>query len=140
MITNLRVVRAGLVPRRPIRSAEDAYRVLSPLARGLDREHFWRLDLDSRRRLLGCELVSVGSLDMSIVHPREVFKGAFLNNAHSVMVAHNHPSQDLQPSLADRKLTRQLLLVGCLFQVELVDHLILADDGYFSFKKAGLLG
>lgn len=140
MITCLRVVRSGSHPRRFIRTAEDAYQVLRPLARGLDREHFWRLDLDSRRRLIGCELVSVGSLDASIVHPREVFKGALLNNAHSVIVGHNHPSQDLRPSRADRQSTRQLLLVGCLLQVELVDHLIVGDAGYFSFKKAGQLG
>lgn len=139
MMTSLRVVRAGLSPRAFIRTADDAYRVLYPLARGLDREHFWRLDLGSRRRLLGCELVSVGSLDMSVVHPREVFKGALLNNAHSVIVAHSHPSQDSRPSKADRQLTRQLLLAGFLLQVELVDHLIVTDDGYFSFKKARLL-
>lgn len=139
MITSLRVVRSGLPSRQLIRTAEDAYRVLNPLARGLDREHFWRLDLDSRRRLIACELVSVGSLDASIVHPREVFKGAFLNNAHSIMVAHNHPSQDARPSKADRQLTRQLLVAGFLLQVELVDHLILTDDGHFSFRKARLL-
>lgn len=136
MITSLRVVRSGLPPKRFIRSAEEAYEVLRPLARGLDREHFWRLDLDSRRRLIGCELVSVGSLDASIVHPREVFKGALLSNAHSIMVAHNHPSQDLRPSQADRRTTRQLLFVACMFQVDLVDHLIVGDDQYFSFKKA----
>jgi DNA repair protein RadC len=139
MITSLRVVRTGRRLGQIIRSAEDAYRVLCPLARGLDREHFWRLDLDSRRRLIGCELVSVGSLDASIVHPREVFKGALLNNAHSIMVAHNHPSQDLRPSQADRRTTRQLLFVACMLQVDIVDHLILGDDRYFSFKKAGLL-
>lgn len=139
MITSLRVVRSGFSSRERILSAKDAQRVLNPLARGLDREHFWRLDLDSRRRLIGCELVSIGCLDTSLVHPREVFKGALLNNAHSIIVAHNHPSQDLQPSAADRKITKQLLLVGCLMQVELVDHLVVGDDGYFSFKKARLL-
>lgn len=139
MITSLRVVRSGVPLRRFIRSAEDAYRVLCPLARGLDREHFWRLDLDSRRRLIGCELVSVGSLDASIVHPREVYKGALLNNAHSMMIAHNHPSQDLRPSLADRRTTRQLLFVACMLQVDLIDHLIVGDDSFFSFKKARLL-
>jgi DNA repair protein RadC len=139
MITSLRVVRTGRRPEQPIRSAEDAYRVLRPLARGLDREHFWRLDLDSRRRLIGCELVSIGSLDASIVHPREVFKGALLNNAHSIMIAHNHPSRDLRPSQADRRTTKQLLFVAYMLQVDLVDHLIVDDDGYFSFKKAGLL-
>lgn len=140
MMTSLRVVRSGLLSRRFIRSAEDAYRVLRPLAQGLDREHFWRLDLNSRDRLLGCELVSVGSIDATITHPREVFKGALLNNACKVLVAHNHPSQDLRPSHADRRTTRQLLLVGCLLQVDLVDHLIVGDDGYFSFRKARLLG
>jgi DNA repair protein RadC len=139
MMTSLRVVRTGLPPRALVRTADDAYRILCPLARGLDREHFWRLDLDSRRRLIGCELVSIGSLDMSVVHPREVFKGALLNNAHSIMVGHNHPSQDLRPSQADRRTTRQLLFVACMLQVDLVDHLILGDDRYFSFKEAGLL-
>ena len=138
-MTSLRVVRSGPPSRRFIRSAEDAYHVLCPLARGLDREHFWRLDLDSRRRMIGCELISVGSLDASIVAPREVYKGALLNNAHSVMIAHNHPSQDLRPSRADRRTTRQLLFVACMLQMDLVDHLILGDDRYFSFKKAGLL-
>lgn len=139
MITSLRVVRTGRRSGQLIRTAEDAYRVLCPLSRGLDREHFWRLDLDSRRRLIGCELVSIGSIDASIVHPREVFKGALLNNAHSVMVAHNHPSQDLRPSKADRQTTRQLLFVACMLQVDLIDHLIVGDEGYFSFKKARLL-
>ncbi|MDX2152092.1 MAG: JAB domain-containing protein [Bryobacteraceae bacterium] len=140
MRTTLRVVRTGLLPRVRVRSAADAFRVLAPLARGLDREHFWRLDLDSRGGLLGCELVSVGSLDASIVHPREVFKGALLNNAARVMVAHNHPSLDLRPSGADRQVTKQLVFAGFLLGVELADHLIVAEDRYFSFRKAGLLG
>lgn len=139
MMTSLRLVRSGLLPRTRISSATDAYRVLRPLAYGLDREHFWRLDLDSRDHLLGCELVSVGSLDMSIVHPREVFKGALLNNAARVMVAHNHPSQVAKPSHADRTLTQQLTLAGWILQVELVDHLVVTDDAFFSFKRARLL-
>ncbi len=139
MMTSLRVVRSGLLPREFIKSADDAYRVLRPLAYGLDREHFWRLDLDSRDRLLGCELVSVGTVDLAIAHPREVFKGALLANAVKIMVAHCHPSQDARPSRADQRTTKQLLLAGCLLQVELVDHLILTDESYFSFKKARLL-
>jgi DNA repair protein RadC len=138
-MTSLRIVRAGLLPRRFVRSAEDAYRVLRPLAQGLDREHFWRLDLNSRDLLLGCELVSVGTLTASFAEPREVFKGALLSNACKVIVAHSHPSGDSRPSQSDRRVTGQLILAGCLLQVELVDHLILTDDGYFSFKKARLL-
>lgn len=139
MRTSLRVVRLGLLPRRRVLTARDAFQVLAPHARGLDRECFWRLDLDSRRGLLGCELVSMGSLDASIVHPREVFKGALLNNACKVMVAHNHPSLDPRPSGADRQLTKQLALAGFLLGVELVDHLVLAEDRYFSFRQARLL-
>ena len=139
MMTSLRIVRAGLLPRRFVRSAEDAYRVLRPLAQGLDREHFWRLDLNSRDLLLGCELVSVGTLTASFAEPREVFKGALLSNACKVIVAHSHPSGDSRPSRSDRRVTGQLILAGCLLQVELVDHLILTDDGYFSFKKEKLI-
>lgn len=139
MITSLRLVRTGVVPRTRIKSAEDACGVLRPLAYGLDREHFWRLDLDSRGGLLGCEVVSIGSLDASIVHAREVFKGAFLNNAHHIMVAHNHPSQNPEPSKNDRLLTARLFLVGELVDVELRDHLILTDNRYYSFKDARLL-
>lgn len=139
MRTTLRVVRLGLLPRRCILTTRDALQVLAPQARGLDREHFWRLDLDSRRGLLGCELVSIGTLDASLVHPREVFKGALLNNACKVIVAHNHPSLDPLPSGADRQLTKQLALAGLLLGVELVDHLVLAEERFFSFKQARLL-
>ncbi|MDE2489530.1 MAG: DNA repair protein RadC [Elusimicrobia bacterium] len=139
MMTSLRVVRTGLRSRRLIRTAEDACRVLQPLAHGLDREHFWRLDLDARDRLIACELVSIGSLDTSIAHPREVFKGALLNNACSVVVAHNHPSQDPRPSRADRQVTMQLLLAGHLLQVDLADHIILTDREHYSFKESGCL-
>ncbi|MDE2143296.1 MAG: JAB domain-containing protein [Elusimicrobia bacterium] len=138
-MTSLRIVRTGLLPRQFVRSAEDAYHVLRPLAQGLDREYFWRLDLDSRDRLLGCELVSIGTLTASFAEPREVFKGALLSNACKVIVAHSHPSGDSRPSQADRRATGQLILAGCLLQVDLVDHLILADDDYFSFKKARLI-
>jgi DNA repair protein RadC len=137
MLTSLRLVRQGRLTRRRILTAGDAYRVLRPLARGLDREHFWRLDLDSRGWLLGCEVVSVGSLDATIVHPREVFKGALLSNASRIMVAHNHPSQDSRPSSEDCLTTERLGLAGRLLGVDLVDHLILTDGGFFSFKSCG---
>jgi DNA repair protein RadC len=139
MMTSLRLVRTGSLPRVRIMSPQDAYRVLKPLAYGLDREHFWRLDLDSRRRLLGCELISIGSLTASIAHPREVFKGAILSNAHSIMIAHNHPSQETSPSSADQWTTRRLRRAGHLLRIELLDHVILTDRDYFSFKEAHLL-
>lgn len=135
----LRIVRSGRPASLCLIKPEAAYAALRPLAHGLDREHFWRLDLDSRRRLLGYELVSIGSLDSAIIEPREVFKGALLNNAHGVIVAHSHPSQDTKPSRADHRLTARLVLAGAILGVELVDHLIVSDDRYFSFRKAGLI-
>ncbi len=139
MKVNVKLVREGRTPTFRIKDARGAFEFLRGLARGLDREHFWRLDLDSRGGFLGYEVVSIGSLDASIVHAREVFKGAFLNNAHHIIVAHNHPSQDPAPSKDDRLLTARLCLVGGLVDVELFDHLILTDDRYYSFKEAGLL-
>lgn len=138
MVT-LKVVRLGCPARLRIVKPRDAFRVLQPLARGLDREYFWRLDLDSRRRLLGCELVAVGTLDAVLIHPREVFKGALLGNAHHVIVAHNHPSQDLRPTKADRFLTDRLCAVGLLMGIEVFDHLVLCDDRFFSLRRAGMI-
>lgn len=139
MKVNVKLVRAGRTPTFRIKDARGAFAFLRGLARGLDREHFWRLDLDSRGGFLGYEVVSIGSLDASIVHVREVFKGAFLNNAHHIMIAHNHPSQSRKPSTEDREITARLAVAGVLFDVELADHLILTDEGYFSFKDARLL-
>ena len=78
MKVNVKLIREGRTPTFRIKDARGAFEFLRGLARGLDREHFWRLDLDSRGGFLGYEVVSIGSLDASIVHAREVFKGAFL--------------------------------------------------------------
>lgn len=139
MKVSVKLVRKGRTPTLRIKDSRSAYEFLRGLARGLDREHFWRLDLDSRGGFLGYEVVSIGILDASIVHAREVFKGAFLNNAHHIIVAHNHPSQCAAPSKQDRLLTARLCLVGGLVDVELRDHLILTDDSYFSFREARML-
>ena len=139
MRVELRLVRHGRPPSLRVADARDAFAVLRREARDLDRERFWRLDLDSRRGLIGYERVSVGSLDASIVTGREVFKGALLDNARRVIVAHNHPSGDLRPSIADRRLTATLVLAGRLLDVDLDDHLILAGDRYFSFREQKLL-
>lgn len=134
-----RMMRSSLLPRKKIKSAEDAYHHLRPHAYRLDREYFWRIDLDSRDGYLGHEVVSIGTLDASLVVGREVFTGACRAHAHHIIVAHNHPSQDPAPSKSDRELTGLLSLAGVIMGVELRDHLILTDDGYFSFKKARLL-
>lgn len=139
MRIRLKAVRLGRPSGFRVASAQDAFTVLRQEARGLDRECFWRIDLDSRRKLIGYELIAVGSLDATIVAGREVYKGALLSNARSVYVAHYHPSGDPRPSAGDRRVTAILILAGALLDVELVDHVILADDRYFSFRESGLL-
>lgn len=130
----------GLHPGVRLATAADAFKVLAPMAQGLEREHFWRVDLDAHDRLLGWELVTIGTVDEATVYPREVFRGALKGALTArILVAHNHPAQDASPSDADRKLTRRLVLCGLLLGIPLADHLILTDREFFSFKNRRLL-
>lgn len=108
-----------------------------------DREHFVVLHLDARNRVTGHETVSIGSLNASMVHPREVFKATILANAASVILVHNHPSGDLTPSREDLSLTQRLQDAGRLLGVDLLDHVLIAPgpDGpaWRSLKELGLL-
>ena len=139
MRVELRLVRHGRPPSLRVADARDAFAVLRREARDLDRERFWRLDLDSRRGLIGYERVSVGSLDASIVTGREVFKGALLDNARRVIVAHNHPSGVAEPSHADRTLTDSLRQALALVDVRVIDHLIVGCGTTLSFAEQGLM-
>jgi DNA repair protein RadC len=110
----------------------------------LPHESLRVLLLDTRHGLLEQKEVSLGSLNESIAHPREIFRPAIAKGAYAIAVAHNHPSGDPQPSEADRRLTRRLAEAGTLLQIPLVDHVIIgAKRGeappYFSFREAGLL-
>ena len=100
--------------------------------------------LDTRYRLLHIEEVSVGSLNESIAHPREIFRPAITYSAYAVIVVHNHPSGDASPSQTDHSLTRRLAEAAELLQIKLLDHIIIGapsegNAGYFSFKEAGVL-
>jgi DNA repair protein RadC len=119
------------------RSAADVATLLQTYLAGADREYCLVLLLDRKNRLIGMNTVSVGSLTAAVVHPREVFKPAILANAAAILVAHNHPSGDPQPSQEDRTLTTRLADAGKVLGIELLDHLILGDARYYSFKEAG---
>jgi DNA repair protein RadC len=100
--------------------------------------------LDTRYRLLHIEEISVGSLNESIAHPREIFRPAITYSAYAVIVVHNHPSGDASPSQTDHSLTRRLAEAAELLQIKLLDHIIIGapsegNPGYFSFKEAGVL-
>ena len=102
------------------------------------KEYFLALFLDTRSQVIKVSEISVGSLDTSIVHPREVFKEAMSVSAASVIVLHNHPSGDPQPSEDDIKLTKRLVEAGEIVGIEVLDHIIIGDKGYLSLKREGL--
>jgi DNA repair protein RadC len=126
---------------RPVISTpEDVVTLCGTQLRGLDREHFWVLALSTKNRLLRTIEVSVGSLNASIVHPRELFKEAVRVSAASVVVVHNHPSGDPTPSSADIQLTRRLARAGEVLGIELLDHVVIGDGGdHVSLRHMGVL-
>ena len=120
-----------------IRNSTDAATALRPFFAGLDREQFLVACLDAKHAIIGVNIVSIGSLTLSIVHPREVFKPAILLNSSGIICAHNHPSGDPQPSSEDRVLTARLRQAGDLIGITVLDHIILGDDRTFSFADQG---
>jgi DNA repair protein RadC len=103
------------------------------------KEHFYFLALDSKNNLVKMNNVSIGILDSSLVHPREVFKEAIQASAAKVIVAHNHPSGDLEPSEGDLIITQKLVEAGKILGIEVVDHIIVTSNNFLSFKERKLL-
>ena len=100
-------------------------------------ERFGVLLLDTRHRLLRTRILSVGSLDASVVHPREVFREAIMAGAAAIVLFHNHPSGDPSPSRDDLSLTRRLMTAGDLIGIDVIDHVVLADSRFTSMKELG---
>lgn len=119
-------------PSLPITTSVTAAALLAPCFKGIDREQFVICGLDAKHRIIGLNIVSMGSLTLSIVHPREVFKPLILMNACAAICAHNHPSGDPDPSAEDRALTARLRQAGELLGITLLDHIILGDDRTYS--------
>ena len=131
---------AGPVVKEP----DGALRAVKPKLKGKKKEHFYTVLLDTRGRVIGTHEVSMGSLDSSIVHPREalqsaVFQKAIKGTAASVIFVHNHPSGDPRPSEEDIKLTKRLVEAGNIVGIEVLDHLIVCDSDYISMKAKGLM-
>jgi DNA repair protein RadC len=128
------------VPKKRIGSPEEAVHIIREFLRGVDREHFVGLYLDSSNQLICIHPVSVGTLNASLVHPREVFKLACIVSAASVIVAHNHPSGNTEPSREDISVTKQLVEAGKILDIPVHDHLIVTpQNGYVSFAERGLI-
>jgi DNA repair protein RadC len=126
-------------PPAPIRGPDDVLQVLEPRLKKQSREVFLVLLLNARHEVIGVETVSVGSLNASIVHPREVFKPAIVQSAASIVLAHNHPSGDAEPSEEDLSITKRLGQAGELLGIAVLDHVIIAKRGVVSLRARQLL-
>src|SRR5437899_273965 len=140
----LRVVRerrAGYGRSTRIRDAREVYNAFKAHFDPLDREQFVVLLLDGKNHVLGFNVVSVGSLTAALVHAREVFKPAILGNAAAIILVHNHPSGDPEPSAEDLALTQRLWAAGELLGIRVLDAVVVGDDGaYCSLADQGALG
>ena len=125
---------------KKINSAKDTYALLAPLMQDLDQEVIRCILLDERRGILATPLITMGTLSSCSVDPREVFKEAIRINAHSLIMAHQHPSGDPSPSQPDISTTQRVKDAGKILGIEVIDHVIIGKQGrYFSFFEGGLL-
>lgn len=141
-IVSLKMIRESsvLYQNRTINSPADSANLLEQFLENCDRECFLVLALDVKHQPTAIHTVSVGTLNSSLVHPREVFKMAILGNAGSIILAHNHPSGDPTPSKEDMEVTKRLVEAGKILGIEVLDHIIIGSNSrYVSFKEKGIL-
>lgn len=138
----VRMVREAVADTGPcrIRSAQDVHEFCAPFLADLPHEELHVLYLSTKNEILGSMLVTRGTLDASLVHPREVFRGAILLPCANIIVVHNHPTGDPTPSTEDRTVTRQLCAAGRTLGIDVLDHVIVGNgDRYVSLAESGLL-
>lgn len=123
---------------RILRDTGDVIPLLSSLA-GKKQEYFICISLNGGNRLISKRIVTIGLLDQALVHPREVFAEAIRERAAKVIVAHNHPAGDNAPSKEDVKVTENLAQAASILGIEFLDHIIITESGYFSFREEGFL-
>lgn len=137
-IVSLKLVKESsvLYETRKISNPYDAYRLVKNFLVDSDREKFVVVCLDTKNQPVSIEIVSIGTVNSAMVHPREVFKVAVLSNASKIICFHNHPSGNTNFSKEDEVITNRLKKCGEILGIELVDHIVVGDDDkYFSFKE-----
>ncbi|WP_054943353.1 RadC family protein [Paenibacillus ihuae] len=142
IVAILKLARTLIVPDidfPAIRKPEDAYHLLEPEHRYNTKEHFICLYLNTKNRVIHKETISIGSLNASIVHPREVFKVGIKRSCASIICSHSHPSGDPTPSNEDLIITHRLIEAGEIIGIDVLDHLIIAGQRYVSLKEQGLM-
>ncbi len=122
-----------------IESSKDAYQIISPFIADLQHEEFWILLLNRNNRVIGQKQISSGGVSGTVVDPKVIFKVALEHLASAIILSHNHPSGNLKPSRQDLDITKKLHLAGNAIEVKVLDHLIISQEGYFSFADEGLL-
>ena len=136
----LRRLSGWSLPLEPLRAPRDAARIFASLLQDEVVEVGGLLCLSTRHHVLAYHELSRGTVDATIMHPREIFKAALLTNASAVILGHNHPSGNVTPSPEDLAITKRIASGGELMGIQLSDHVIVSADGtYFSFKESGSL-
>jgi len=122
-----------------IKSPEDAAALVMEEMRHYDKEYFCALLLNTKNQVLARETISIGTLNYSATHPRELFKAAIRRSAAGIIVVHNHPSGDPEPSRQDIEVTDRLIEAGKIIGIEVLDHLVIGDNRFVSLKANGLI-
>lgn len=128
-----------LLSEKPIKNPRDVITVMGEHLQKYDRELFCILNLRTKGQVINMNIVSMGTLNLSLVHPREVFKSAILSNAAGIILLHNHPSGECTPSECDIKITKKLADCGSLMQIPVEDHVIVGNGSYYSFRENDLV-
>jgi len=131
--------KSTVLERKQIKSSHDGYAFFQPIIGDLPHEEFWMLILDRSNKIMGSERVSIGGVAGTVADVKIIFKKALDCLASSIIVAHNHPSGNLRPSEADKSLTKKVYQAGKILDVSVLDHLIITENGYFSFADEGMM-
>ena len=119
--------------------AKDVYDKMKEYAKA-DREMFIVMYLNTKNKVIDCELHTIGAVDVASVYTKEVFRGALLANACAIICVHNHPSGGVRPSAGDNGITRELVTAGAMLQIKVLDHVIIGSEGFFSYADDGRIG
>ncbi|MFT9495791.1 JAB domain-containing protein [Anaerosolibacter sp.] len=140
-IVSIKLVKEAstLYKNRKISSPDDVYELTVPFLKDLDREAMLVITLNTKNQPNSISVCSIGTINSSIVHPREIFKSAILSNAASIIIAHNHPSGDATESKEDVNISKRIYEAGKILGIELLDHLIIGDGHFTSLKERGIL-
>ena len=130
-------MKKGGYSRKPIASARDVYNILSEKVKSYKKEVLFSVQLNTHKEVVSIKIISIGILNSTLVHPREVFQEAIKESADSIILVHNHPRGNSTPSQQDIEVTKILVESGKLLSIPVLDHVIIGREGYYSFEERG---